>query len=357
MNQNIITHIQNQIGYTFKNQELLVQAFTRRSYSSENGGENNEVLEFIGDKALDIAIVKLLSERFGHFTKQVENFNNWGRLEETGPYHSELNEGELTNIKARLVQKETLAKAIYNLDFEPYLIMSDGDKKNKVENSNSVKEDLFEAIIGAIALDSGWNIETIQSSVEVMLNPDDIIYSEDINYVTEVQEWALNNSGSVPILFFHHTSQSTNWYIPPNPTCLYGDVPADTHYACELILEEIDYHFIGYGRSQSLAKSQASKLAYEYLEKNGLLFSIKDEIDNPSKNLAINQLEILARRGYFSIPQYSFSENHDNNGNPIWKCVCRISEKEKTFSSSSTVKREAKKAAAWKMLQYVLKDI
>ena len=50
--------VQGQIGYDFKNLDLLQQAFTRRSYTAENGGENNEVLEFIGDKALDFVVVK-----------------------------------------------------------------------------------------------------------------------------------------------------------------------------------------------------------------------------------------------------------------------------------------------------------
>ena len=55
MEQVILEMIQGQIGYRFNNLDLLKQAFTRRSYSEENGGENNEVLEFIGDKALDLA--------------------------------------------------------------------------------------------------------------------------------------------------------------------------------------------------------------------------------------------------------------------------------------------------------------
>ena len=58
--------VQGQIGYDFKNLDLLQQAFTRRSYTAENGGENNEVLEFIGDKALDFVIVKLLIQKYGH---------------------------------------------------------------------------------------------------------------------------------------------------------------------------------------------------------------------------------------------------------------------------------------------------
>lgn len=59
MTANDMQFIQDQIGYRFKNLDLLRQAFVRRSYSEENGGENNEVLEFIGDKVLDFVIVKL----------------------------------------------------------------------------------------------------------------------------------------------------------------------------------------------------------------------------------------------------------------------------------------------------------
>lgn len=71
MDEKEIKFIQDQIGYTFKNQELLVQAFTRRSYSMEKGGQDNEVLEFIGDKALDFVVVKQLSEEFGHYSRSI----------------------------------------------------------------------------------------------------------------------------------------------------------------------------------------------------------------------------------------------------------------------------------------------
>jgi hypothetical protein len=71
-------------------------------------------------------------------------------------------------------------------------------------------------------------------------------------------------------------------------------------------------------------------------------------------NDAINQLEILARRGYFSIPQYKFTEKHDNDGNPIWICNCHITEQPKQFSARSSSKKEAKKSAAYKMLRFVL---
>lgn len=85
MDEKEIKFIQDQIGYTFKNQELLVQAFTRRSYSMEKGGQDNEVLEFIGDKALDFVVVKQLSEEFGHYSKKYQNWENGVRPRKREP--------------------------------------------------------------------------------------------------------------------------------------------------------------------------------------------------------------------------------------------------------------------------------
>ena len=75
MNNETLNFIQGQIGYVFKNSDLLQQAFVRRSYSRENGGEDNEVLEFIGDKALDLIVVKLLAEKYGSYAADYDGYN------------------------------------------------------------------------------------------------------------------------------------------------------------------------------------------------------------------------------------------------------------------------------------------
>ena len=67
--------IQDKIGYSFQNEDLLEQAFVRRSYSKEEGGEHNEVLEFIGDKVLDFIVVKLLVEKYGSMTSDYDGFD------------------------------------------------------------------------------------------------------------------------------------------------------------------------------------------------------------------------------------------------------------------------------------------
>ena len=96
-------------------------------------------------------------------------------------------------------------------------------------------------------------------------------------------------------------------------------------------------------------------LAYEYLDEQGLLWTIKDEIEKPCKRLAINQLETLARRGYFSLPTYDFYEEYDEDENPVWKCECYIEEEDIYYWSTASSKKDAKKDAAWRMLKHVLK--
>ena len=89
---------------------------------------------------------------------------------------------KLSEIKKRLVEKDTLANCIDELGLAEYLIMGKGDWKNNVQDSPSVKEDLFEAILGAIAVDSDFDLKKLQDSVEFMLNPKALIYEDELNY-------------------------------------------------------------------------------------------------------------------------------------------------------------------------------
>ncbi|MBQ8802479.1 MAG: hypothetical protein IJZ53_02440 [Tyzzerella sp.] len=357
--------IQEQIGYEFKNLDLLQQAFIRRSYSQEHGGEDNEVLEFIGDKVLDFIVVKLLSERYGFTLSECDDYD---ANEEFDEFACEKKESELTEIKKALVQKQNLSTRIEILGLEKFLILGKGDIQKKVYKEDSVKEDLFEAILGAVAIDSNWDMKILQSAVEVMLGPDSILCGDDVdNYVSHIQEWFVKEYGAYPKFNYDNSS----YYDEANGFRRANEIRAkierdnvfqiinvqeyyQTHFKCWLDLS--DKRFIGYGTSKSLARKDLCKLIYEHLEDNDLLYSIRDEIDNPNKADAINQLEILARRGYFSIPTYKFEETHDENGNPVWKSTCCITEENQSFSAKSSSKKDSKKSAAFKMLQYVLKD-
>lgn len=128
-------------------------------------------------------------------------------------------------------------------------------------------------------------------------------------------------------------------------------------YICDLKLLNKLPIFRGFGVSKSEARMNVCKLAYEWLIENGYIheYTMRDELDDePSKEAAINQLEILARRGYFSIPVYDFSQKYDKNGNPIWTCSCKINEYDFSESAVSSSKKDAKKTAALAMLEHVL---
>ena len=371
MEQNDLIFIQSQIGYTFNNLDLLQQAFTRRSYSEENGGENNEVLEFIGDKVLDLFVVKLLisqnSNAVGLYKKHDPKLKNtWAYMTEQKTFPdenvlvSDYSEAELTETKKLLVQKKTLANRIDELGIGYCLLMGSGDIQQNIGQENSVKEDLFEAILGAIAIDCNWDMEKLQNAVEIMLSPKSVLANGDAeDYPTMIQEWSYNKMGDIPSYHFERDYQNT-WYTPfdgiSQSLGLDDPLVNKTKWHCLMELADDLPRFRGFGQTQAEARNNVCKFAYDYLCKQGLWLSIRDEIEDPNKEDAINQLEILARRGYFSIPTYEFEQTYDKDGNPIWKSVCHIAEESKSFSAKSSSKKDAKKSAAFKMLQYVLKD-
>lgn len=349
MEELVLKMVQAQIGHQFKNLDLLKQAFVRRSYTEENGGENNEVLEFIGDKALDFAVVRLLTERYGRLVSGSSN-----------KFICEYREGKLTRIKSRMVEKKTLARRMDEMGFAEHLIMGKSDIQNNVQEELSVKEDLFEAILGAVVLDCGWNFSVISSVVEAMLVPEDFLQDDiETNYVRLIQEWEMKKNGVIPWYWFKEETYTSTWVLPfegISQTFPLGYDYSKLHFHCELKLLNSLPVFRGFGSSKSEARMAVCKLAYEYLEKHNQLFSIRDEIESPSKADAINQLEILARRGYFSIPTYNFEQSYDKDGNPIWKCECHIAEYDTCFEARSSSKKDAKKTAAFEMLKHVLSE-
>ncbi len=369
MDNKDLQFIEDQIGYTFKNRDLLQQAFVRRSYAKENGGEDNEVLEFIGDKALDLVVVKLLTDKFGYFVSECDDFDSENDFDE---FACEYREGKLTELKKRLVEKKMLAHRIDMLELAEYLIMGKGDRNNNIAEQDSVKEDLFEAIIGAVVLDSKieskWNLEEIESVVRYMLMPEEQLSSDSTaNYVQLIQDWSLKEYDQLPNIrttgssYYDETSllRRSNEIrsTPKRDNGVFAinvqEYPK-THFCSRLTFPDFEKVFIGYGRSKNDARKDVCELAYNFLEEHDMLHTIRDEIENPNRDEAIGQLEILARRGYFSIPSYDFSQQHDDNGNPIWKAECHIEEYDTYYWATSSSKKAAKKDSAYEMLLYAL---
>ena len=360
MNDEHYTEIEQQIGYEFKNRLLLQQAFTRKSYSDEtHDGDNNEVLEFIGDKVLDLVIVKSLAETYGEVNDRDE-------------FNCEYTEGKLTEFKKRLTESKMLAERIDELGFAKYLIMGKGDQKKNVQEEASVKEDLFEAILGAVAIDSDWDIDTMQEAVEFMLHLDYYLengFYDENDYVSLIQQWNQKKSEELPNYRFldlldRNISNTQRQSFLRNAGLYsmlvtdYGLRAMDNPEATIICSLSIGGYgpFVGYGWSKSQARMDAAERAYNYLDNEGLLFTMADEIDEPSPEKAINQLQELSQKGYFSMPIYTFEEKHDKNGNPYWLCRCEVQDYVYWYQCKANSKKEAKRQAAYDMLLSILNE-
>lgn len=325
-----VEDIQIKIGYHFKNLELLRQAFTRKTFSERYNRQipNNEVLEFYGDKALDFVVMKEMSEFYG----SVKNGE---------PFLSMYDEGRLTKIKNALVCKETIAEKIKELGFHNLLIMGHSDNDYNWQ-PESIQEDLFEAILGAVAIDSNWEAEALTTVVEKMLHPK--VYFENriadkVNYILLIQQWYITRTGFYPQ---YHTGE--------------GQTPSEKLCRLLLTIEDKLCDFEGRGKTKLEAEMAAAEQAYRYLEENNRLTSPIDIVGTPDLDRAINQLQELYQKRYIAEPQYDFLESHDDNGNSVWQCSCRVEgiNYPHMWDAAHSSKKQAKKIAAFHVLSFFL---
>ena len=130
MNENF--KIEKKLGITFKNPKLLESALTHSSLRFENENlESNEILEFVGDSIMYFIITVHLYKNLG--------FNK--------------NSGEFSIIRSNIISNQTFTKFAKKIKLEKYIKVSKG--QNKVGITNSMLSNCFEALIGAIYIDSG----------------------------------------------------------------------------------------------------------------------------------------------------------------------------------------------------------
>ncbi|MDH5471454.1 MAG: ribonuclease III [Gammaproteobacteria bacterium] len=121
----------NILGYEFGNSELLVEALTHRSV----GAKNYERLEFLGDSILNFVIADQLFTRYPQYP-----------------------EGDLSRLRASLVNKDSLAKIAKILNLGEYLILGSGELKSGGFRRDSILADTVEALIGAVYVDGGFEL-------------------------------------------------------------------------------------------------------------------------------------------------------------------------------------------------------
>ena len=193
--------IQERINYQFDNVDLLHQAFTKNSFAKENRCESNENLELIGDSILYMYVTKYLTDRFGYLKSDYNDEFDYGKDWDEYCMENNYDQADLTKIRQNLIERDYLATRIDKMGIKDYLYLGKGDAKKHEENTIKVKCDLFEAILGAIAIDSGWDQEALQNSVEFMLDIDKFLQQNldsDDNYMMLLQQWNQKEYGVPP---------------------------------------------------------------------------------------------------------------------------------------------------------------
>ena len=165
--------LQKRLEHVFSNPQLLVQALTHRSFSSDH----NERIEFLGDSVLNLAVAGLLYERL-----------------------IDLPEGDLSRARANLVKQETLHQVAMMLGLPNLLRLGEGEAKSGGQKRPSILADALEAVIGAVYLDAGFDVASSlvrRLFKDVEINARMQAIGKDPK--TELQEWLQGRKMSLPI--------------------------------------------------------------------------------------------------------------------------------------------------------------
>jgi len=165
-----LANFQKKIGINFHNQKLLTKCFTHKSY---NPVENNEKLEFLGDRVLGLVISQNLLKFFPNDK-----------------------EGDLDKKLASLVNKKQCAVIAKDINLQEYILIKNSNNKTSIENK--VLSDCLESVIGCIYLDQGLEVaeKFIIKNWRKYLNKS-LITERDSK--TKLQEYSLKNYKSLPV--------------------------------------------------------------------------------------------------------------------------------------------------------------
>lgn len=167
------------LGVTFNDINLLLLAFTHRSYVNEHRKtvkEHNERLEFLGDAVLELVSTEFL---YGNYSEP---------------------EGILTNWRSSLVRTESISAAAKKLNFEPLLRLSRGEKRGTERARAQILANCYEAVIGALYLDQGYEASKDFITKSVLSTFDEILESGSwMDPKSHLQEMAQSVDGHTPV--------------------------------------------------------------------------------------------------------------------------------------------------------------
>lgn len=175
-----LNSLEEKIGYEFKNIGLLKNSLVHRSFGNENKRYkkiNNERLELLGDAVLDLVVTEYLYKS-----------------------HESSTEGDLAKIKSMVVSEPVLAEISKKMDVGKYLLLSKGEEMTGGRDRSSILGDAFEAILGAIYLDSNFETAKKYALSHIQDSIDHVDKNEDIlDFKTILQEYSQREYKLIPI--------------------------------------------------------------------------------------------------------------------------------------------------------------
>jgi len=173
--------LENLLGYHFRNQALLLQALTHRSFVNEREGENlrnNESLEFLGDAVLGFIVSSRIFQLY-----------------------PDLTEGDLSKIKAYLVSAANLFRLAEGIHLGDFVRLSRGEEKTGGRTKRAIAVDAYEAIIGAIYMDGGVEAASVfvERQIKEFLERLDLTELTYGDFKSALQEYLHNHGRPEPV--------------------------------------------------------------------------------------------------------------------------------------------------------------
>jgi ribonuclease-3 len=216
--------VQKNLGYDFHDLNFLKIALTHRSYSSEYGLKYcNERMEFLGDSVLSAVVSEFLYNKY-----------------------SDDNEGKLSQIKAQIVSAKSLSAWAKKIKLDKFILISKSEDLNFARQRDSLLCDSFEAVVGAIYLDS--NFEVVKKFINKFLNLEQTVELTD--YKTSLQELVQAQFQTLP------EYKVVKEYGPDH----------DKKFEIAVFIEGKQFGF-GKGSSKKEAEQNSAKQAYRKLNK------------------------------------------------------------------------------------------
>lgn len=209
------------LGYTFKRSELLQEALTHRSHN----GANNERLEFLGDSVLNCAIAAIVFNAF-----------------------PDAPEGHLSRLRASFVNQRALSELALGLQMDKILRLGEGELKSGGSHRSSILADAFEAVLGAIYLDSSF------AQAEAVIKT---VYSPLINKVD------ISEHGKDPKTVLQEFLQSHKLSLPEYAVVTTAGKAHKQWFTVECLIPTFNIRTVGEGASRRSAEQEAAKLAYQ----------------------------------------------------------------------------------------------